>query len=1127
MNSFFRKPIFWMCFVIVSALCFVYTYNFFSRAFPIVNLTITMDRDQALAQTKLLAERFRWGPTEPSTAVSFDSDNEAQTFIELEGGGQDAYVHMLKEHWYEPYTWHVRLLREFETNETHVYFTPDGKPYGFKEVIAEDKDLPSLKKSEARTLVEHALTNDWQIDLNTYELVEASKKAQQNNRVDRTFVFECTDITLNDGRYRLKTVVSGNKLTEVKHFIKIPESFTHTYKQMRSYNDAIASAGSIFAYIFYLLLGCLIGLFVLLRCNWVIWQTPVKWALLIASLDFLMILNALPLWWMQYKTESSMHGFLLQIVIQGLSYFFIRFTIMALVFTTAESLTRRAFGNQVQLWKSWSTNVANSYTILGQTVGGYLMVGIDLAFLVTFYLLTTTYFSWWTPISHLVDPNVLANYMPWFSSIAISLGAGFLEECKFRAIPLAGASLLGERFGKKRWWIATAFILQAVVFSAAHASYPAQPAYARLVELLIPSFIFAGIYLRFGLLPSIISHYTYDVVLFALPIFLAQNMQAWVNKIAVVLFIFVPLWIVLYRRLSRGAWITLSSDAYNRTWQPSTQSATNLIKHPVVATTLGPQKRYAFIAAGCVGLMLWLVCTPFTADSPPLTVSSAQAISIAQQTLRENTVSVDEAYQPYLQIKANFNETQKIELQHTYIWQTYHKSIYRSLLGTYLNPPCWLVRFLRFEGTLIERAEQYQVSVGTHTFSSDPTYQTFSWRHNIPEKISGAMLSKKEAREIAHHTLLEHGYDLDMIYEVKAKPKQLLERTDWNFTFANKQSKGKIKEGELQIIVNIAGDKVNRVDKKVRVPEQYKRNELNNKTIAKALQSLCQLLIWVLFIAGMLLALFYWAKKALPSSLFIVGLVCFASLFALSLLNDWPNIIAQFNTQAPFMNQVLNTYGILIARYLIRATICAFVFSLVIATRPQYRFKLPASSMLTGIAAGLVLHGSWSVIELFKPSVAPLWGYYNAMGTTLPLLGFTLHYIMQFLIYTLALSLCVIGLNYITDTGQRRLGVAGVSCVIMSLTMTGMQSLETVPYWIISSIVLGIIMVAVWYFMLRFAYATVPLAIAISFSLSIAQQMVFNLLPHVWLTGLLAILTILGLAVYWFILCTRHQHVPS
>ena len=58
-----------------------------------------------------------------------------------------------------------------------------------------------------------------------------------------------------------------------------------------------------------------------------------------------------------------------------------------------------------------------------------------------------------------------------------------MEECVFRAVPLALGALIGARYGRRRLGIAIAFVLQAVVFGAAHANYPGFPAYSRLVEL--------------------------------------------------------------------------------------------------------------------------------------------------------------------------------------------------------------------------------------------------------------------------------------------------------------------------------------------------------------------------------------------------------------------------------------------------------------------------------------------------------------------------------------------------------------------------------------------------------------------------------------------------------------------
>ena len=125
---------------------------------------------------------------------------------------------------------------------------------------------------------------------------------------------------------------------------------------------------------------------------------------------------------------------------------------------------------------------------------------------------------------------MLATYVPWLSAIANSLQAGFWEECLFRAVPIAGAALIGDRFGKRGLFLVIAFVVQAVIFGAGHAPYPTQPSYARPVELILPSIGFGLLYLYFGLLPGIVLHFAFDVVWFALPIFLAEAPGIWVQQ---------------------------------------------------------------------------------------------------------------------------------------------------------------------------------------------------------------------------------------------------------------------------------------------------------------------------------------------------------------------------------------------------------------------------------------------------------------------------------------------------------------------------------------------------------------------------------------------------------------------
>jgi hypothetical protein len=254
----------------------------------------------------------------------------------------------------------------------------------------------------------------------------------------------------------------------------------------------------------------------------VIWSTATRWGIGISALQALALVNAWPLQWMTYDTAVPSGTFLVQQALVVVAAFFGFAVFFTLSFAAAETLTRRAFGHHPQLWRIWHRGPGSSREIAGRTAAGYLLVPIFLAYEVGLYLFATRTLGWWSPSETLVHPDVLATYVPWFTAIANSLQAGFWEECLFRAVPIAGAALIGDRYGHRRQFIVLAFIVQAIVFGGGHAQYPAQPSFARPVELLLPSIGFGLLYLYFGLLPAIVLHFTFDVVWFALPIFLAD-----------------------------------------------------------------------------------------------------------------------------------------------------------------------------------------------------------------------------------------------------------------------------------------------------------------------------------------------------------------------------------------------------------------------------------------------------------------------------------------------------------------------------------------------------------------------------------------------------------------------------
>ena len=252
------------------------------------------------------------------------------------------------------------------------------------------------------------------------------------------------------------------------------------------------------------------------------------------------------------------------------------------------------------------------------------------------YLFATKSLGWWTPSETLFNPDVLAAYAPWLSAIARSFQAGFWEEALFRAIPIAGAALIGDRLGNRRAWITVAFIVQAIIFGAGHAPYPTQPAYARPVELILPSIGFGLLYLNYGLLPGVILHFAFDAFWFAMPLFATTAPGIRVQQIAVVVMIFVPIWVLLARRAARAR----SHGVGHRRVECRVAAGTDRRQGPTPRRDRpgsGDDRARAvrwIVLAGAIGAIVWAVAvTRLPVQRHSLRATRSDALSAARLAL--------------------------------------------------------------------------------------------------------------------------------------------------------------------------------------------------------------------------------------------------------------------------------------------------------------------------------------------------------------------------------------------------------------------------------------------------------------------------------------------------------------
>jgi hypothetical protein len=1104
-----RKPTFWIFQVFVFLVCSGLAVHLYPRAFPVVDLQIKMDRATALKSAAALSIQHHWSPGKFQQAARFELDEEAQTFIELTGGGSRAFAKVLQEELYYPYTWKVRNYAEGNTSETVIHFTPKGDFYAFHEKLSENDSGAALKAPQAQLIAEEAAKN-LGVKLSEYELVEKSQEIKPSHRVDHSFVYERPHLKFGNGQYRLILVVAGDRLVKLSHFIKIPDAFLRHYAEMRSSNDTIAVASTTAIAILYFLGGCVLGLFLLSKRHWVTWRWPLFAALVVGGFQFLEQLNHLPLIWMEYDTALSSGGFLARHIFSSLALLVFEVIMLTVSFAAAESLSRRAFPHHPQLWSLWSTRNASTFNILGRTLGGYLALGFFFFYVVVIYLFGTHYLGWWSPSDTLFHPDVLATYFPWFTSISNSLHAGFWEESLFRAVPLACAALLGNRFGGRKKWILLGLVLQAIVFASAHANYPAQPSYARVVELLFPSFIFGGLFLAFGLLPGIILHFIFDTVSFAIPLFAAETPGIWIQRGMVILFAFIPLWIVLIARLKTRQWSWLPPFAFNGAWKPEVRSLKKTLTEDSIEGSgeakvdlgrmpISPLSGRFILLLSSLALVFWLFFFHFENQALRLDIGREKAIKIARNALVQSGFNLSPAWNVGAFI------TEGSDQEEDFIWKTGGVENYRKLLGSYLPPSGWFVRFFRFDTDVAERAEEFQVFV----YSSGAVYRI---RHEIPEGRAIPSLTEEGARKVALDVLQRtYGIDPSQLGELSSTAAKLPARTDWSFVFSNTTIS--LPSGEARVAVRVAGDSVAAIRRFVFIPESWSREERNRQNSVGIVKGISALLVALIMLAGVGISLKKWVQHAASYKSFWFSFGFFFLVNSINFINVLPVRLAQFSTEGPRLNQFVTLFSL----SFIKIIFVSGSLGLVLGNILQFLRRHPRLKDLTSIRVGYSIGILGTVllagISRLLPPLGPVTGKLDALNSFIPrLYGFQT--VVNYTVVTLFALLIGSALQVYTRGWKLNRVWAACSIILLGFIIAGLQA-ETLIHWGVMGLSTGLVLLAVYQFILKSTLNLIPLATAGVFVLAVLKELNLNAyVGNLWDLGVSLVLVVATSVVF-------------
>ncbi len=791
--------------------------KYFFAAFPEAAVDFRVSRPAAVeaARRFLVAQGQKVEGYQSSIVFALDED--AKTYLEREVGLEQANRLMASEVgvWY----WDVRFFRPLQKEEFKVRISPAGRAVGYEHIVEEARPGAQLEQEAARAKADQFLRASYAANLAAYDyLPEEANKIEKPKRRDWRFTWERRGFKApareNGAPYRLRVTLQGDEIGGAEEFLKVPEAWKRDFERLRSSNIFYQIMAEVFLVL--LFAGMTWMLYELSRRGLVHWRWALAAGLLVAFLLFISDLNEWPLTRAAYDTNTSYSGFFLERTgLALLSSLAVALLLMVLPLAAGEPLYRRDHPKKLRLAAAFTLPGIRSKEFFRSSVIGVSMAAAHIGFAVLFYLIGR-HFGVWAP-QDIKYTNVVSTALPWVYPLTIGVFAATSEEFLFRLFSIA--FLL--RFTKSRW---VAVILPAFIWGFLHSAYPQEPGYIRGIEVGLIGIVAGVVMLRWGILTTLIWHYTVDAFLISLFLLRSESTYFRVSGAIVGAAALIPLAIAGAFYLARRGFEP--DEALVNRADPLVETAAAPAKAEVATQAQGyealDRRAVALLAAAAVlgAILLVGVKAKSIGDFARLQIDAREAAARADDVLRQRKLD-PRTYKHAATIVDTFNLFANEYLRRQVGMDGVNR-IYQEKVPSVF----WRVRYFRDS-----QKEEYAVILRTDG-------ALHSVHHELEEKAAGAALSKEDAMARAEAYLRqEKKLDLTKWKLVEAVSDKRPARTDHTFTWEeiaplgdgfaaepDKKLRSTVAEpAHARIEVQVQGEEVSRYRIFVKIPEQWQR----------------------------------------------------------------------------------------------------------------------------------------------------------------------------------------------------------------------------------------------------------------------------------------------------------------
>ena len=824
----------------------------YRAAFPQASLRLELGRDVVTARAQQFLSSRGHRLDSYRSITLFDADDNARLFLEREAGLAEANRLMEREE-VPVWQWRARWYRPPQKEEFRVWLSPSGRLTGFDHVLAEDAPGARLDVTAARALAQTFLATrvKW-----PFTPVEEQSEDRPNRR-DHTFTFERGDLYVKGGRIRASVEVRGGQVEAYQEFLKVPEQWQRDFAAMRSKNELYSQIAQ--AFYVALIIAAAVVLIGGLRRGEIIWKPVVQFAGVVAALNVLAQWNNLPFFLNALPTTTGLgEGFvlaLLQSTGSGAGIF------LYVLIAAAPGLIayRDLLPRMLHLPAAFSPRAWQTREWFRAAWAGLGFAAFHLAFVTAFYLIGQR-LGVWSP-QDVQQSDLLSTFAPWLYPMTTSMLAASSEEFWFRllAIPLV-----------KRWtgstWIA--ILVPAFVWGFLHANYPQQPGYIRGVEVGIIGVSAGWFMLRFGILSTLVWHYTVDAILFSTYLFASDSTGLRVAGLAVSCLALFPL-ILTWRSYRRHGGFVVEPAWLNAALPHGAAPPVETAAEPDEAIPPLLPSRILYMLAAVLGVAaLW-----FPREVPG---QFARVTATRKEALAQAPVPQSAERQALL-----FAENLDAE-SFEYLRQQVGAAEANRILRDRTATGVWRIR--TFAPGRKNEALDYVGSGGKH-FRRDLI---------LDEKAPGANLRKEEALALAGKYLTEtQGIRLEQYQLADAATEKREARTDHSFVWEDRTFRAG--EARARLSLDILGSEPSEFRRFLKLPEQWQRDYRKPRLAALLLPAAAG--GFVFFILGIFMRSVRRAPFR-PRKYAIAGIAATAILLAME-ANEWPQFYAGYSTEQP------------------------------------------------------------------------------------------------------------------------------------------------------------------------------------------------------------------------------------